>query len=389
MAQIVEWLTASQVRYPLGALPVLYTLLETLQIRQIINRHCPTQADVDHGKVAIMLVLNRLMLPLPLYQITDWVGQTVLVAVLGVPAGKFNDDRHATARLPFTSKTRTLVLLCQQWHNRQTSQQHSAAALHHRPAAHAQHRSTPAATVCFAKSTSIDRRPMATATPPAPGSRTLNLLLRELTGARMLAISPRLVRALDSANAAVFLTYLLQVAPHAADDAGWFVAAKTRIEQETGLPDVCQDAALAQLTAASIVETGGPQGAAWHINLDQLLLHLEAAALPAPDPPADPPPIASAPTYDQRWALIQDADLLAIDELEKYNATDWAARQFLELIDYRWRHIESRLTLLAMNSDWFKHLDPALRDRCQDGRARIVAVSGSSYRPAMHWSDEA
>ena len=137
---------------------------------------------------------------------------------------------------------------------------------------------------------------MATSTPPAPSSRTLNLLLRELTGARMLAISPRLIRAVDSANAAVLLTYLLQAAPHAADDAGWFVAAKTRIEQETGLPDACQDAALTQLTAAGIVETGGPKGGAWRINLDQLLLHLEAAALPAPDPPADPPPIAAAPT---------------------------------------------------------------------------------------------
>ena len=93
MAQVVDWLTASQVRYQLGALPVLYALLESLQVRQIINRHCPTQADVDHGTVAIVLVLNRLMLPLPLYQITDWVGQTVLVGVLGVPASKFNDDR--------------------------------------------------------------------------------------------------------------------------------------------------------------------------------------------------------------------------------------------------------------------------------------------------------
>lgn len=93
MAQIVDWLTASQVRYHLGALPVLYALLETLQVRQIINRHCPTQAEVDHGAVAIVLVLNRLMLPLPLYQIADWVGQTVLVGVLGIPAGKFNDDR--------------------------------------------------------------------------------------------------------------------------------------------------------------------------------------------------------------------------------------------------------------------------------------------------------
>jgi transposase len=93
MAHVVDGLTARQVRYKLGALPVLYALLETLQVRQIINRHCPTQADVDHGTVALVLVLNRLLLPLPLYQITDWVGQTVLVAVLGIPAGKFNDDR--------------------------------------------------------------------------------------------------------------------------------------------------------------------------------------------------------------------------------------------------------------------------------------------------------
>lgn len=93
MAQVVDWLTASQIRYQLGALPVLYALLETLQVRQIINRHCPGQRDVDHGAVAIVLVLNRLMLPLPLYQIADWVGQTVLVSVLGIPASKFNDDR--------------------------------------------------------------------------------------------------------------------------------------------------------------------------------------------------------------------------------------------------------------------------------------------------------
>ena len=93
MAQVVDLLTSRQVRYQLGALPVLYVLLETLQVRQIINRHCPTRADVDHGTVALVLVLNRLMLPLPLVQISDWVGQTVLAAQLGIPAAKFNDDR--------------------------------------------------------------------------------------------------------------------------------------------------------------------------------------------------------------------------------------------------------------------------------------------------------
>jgi transposase len=89
----VERLTSCQLSYQLGALPVLYALLETLQVRQIINRYCPTQGEVDHGTVALVLVLNRLMFPLPLYRVADWVGQTVLTATLGVPAAKFNDDR--------------------------------------------------------------------------------------------------------------------------------------------------------------------------------------------------------------------------------------------------------------------------------------------------------
>lgn len=93
LGQVIEWLTLRQVRYQLGALPVLYALLETLQVRQIINRHCHSQAQFDHGTVALVLVLNRLMCPLPLYQVADWLGQTVLVTVLGLPAAKFNDDR--------------------------------------------------------------------------------------------------------------------------------------------------------------------------------------------------------------------------------------------------------------------------------------------------------
>ena len=72
---------------------MLYGLLEALEVREIINRHCRTKAEVDHGTVALIWVLNRLLLPLPLSQVSDWIGQTVLVAVLGIPATKFNDDR--------------------------------------------------------------------------------------------------------------------------------------------------------------------------------------------------------------------------------------------------------------------------------------------------------
>jgi transposase len=93
MAQLVNGLTSRQQHYQVGALPVLYALLETLQVRAIINRHCPTRGEVDHGTVTLVLVLNRLLFPLPLYQVADWVGQTVLATVVGVPAAKFNDDR--------------------------------------------------------------------------------------------------------------------------------------------------------------------------------------------------------------------------------------------------------------------------------------------------------
>jgi hypothetical protein len=48
----------------------------------------------DPGAVSeLVLILNRLMFPLPLYQVADCVGRTVLVNVLGIPAAKFNDDR--------------------------------------------------------------------------------------------------------------------------------------------------------------------------------------------------------------------------------------------------------------------------------------------------------
>jgi transposase len=77
----------------LGALPVLYALLEVLHVREIVNRYCPSDAQVDHGAVAVVLILNRLMAPRALVRVADWVAHTVLTQTLGVPAEKFNDDR--------------------------------------------------------------------------------------------------------------------------------------------------------------------------------------------------------------------------------------------------------------------------------------------------------
>jgi len=94
LAAIVDWLTRAQLRRQLGALPVLYAVLEILQVRAIINRHCPPgAAEIDHGTVALVLILNRLTAPRPLYQVAGWLAETSLVTLLGVPAAKFNDDR--------------------------------------------------------------------------------------------------------------------------------------------------------------------------------------------------------------------------------------------------------------------------------------------------------
>lgn len=93
MAEVIQVLTRQQIVRYLGALPILVVLLERLQVRQIINRHCPTQSRVDHGAVALVLVLNRLMAPRPLYKIVDWLSTTLIAEHLGISKGKFNDDR--------------------------------------------------------------------------------------------------------------------------------------------------------------------------------------------------------------------------------------------------------------------------------------------------------
>ena len=93
LAEVIRVLSRQQIVSYLGALPVLVALLEQLQVRQIINHHAPTRSPVDHGAVALVLVLNRLMAPRPLYKIVDWLGTTLIAQYLGIAKDKFNDDR--------------------------------------------------------------------------------------------------------------------------------------------------------------------------------------------------------------------------------------------------------------------------------------------------------
>jgi transposase len=77
----------------MGALPLIQPILADLQVRDIVNGLLPSQADVDLGQVVVLLALNRLLAPQPLYEIQDWLGETVLPAVLGVSVAQAYDNR--------------------------------------------------------------------------------------------------------------------------------------------------------------------------------------------------------------------------------------------------------------------------------------------------------
>lgn len=82
-----------QLARTLGAVPVLFPILERLDLQGIVGRYCPSGADLDNGIVALALVLNRLMAPRPLYKVASWTEQTTLPETLGIEAEKLHDRR--------------------------------------------------------------------------------------------------------------------------------------------------------------------------------------------------------------------------------------------------------------------------------------------------------
>jgi len=81
----------------LGALPLFYPILDTLDLRGIVNAVRPTKAKVDLGLVGLVLVLNRLMAPHPLYWVNHWLAQTALPAALQLSPPKLYDQRLGRA----------------------------------------------------------------------------------------------------------------------------------------------------------------------------------------------------------------------------------------------------------------------------------------------------
>jgi len=85
----------------LGALPLLLPLCDQLGLRAVVNRRCYPDGgapeDIDLGRVALVLVLNRLLAPQPLVHVERWLAGTVLPDLLGLTAAQCNDDRLGRA----------------------------------------------------------------------------------------------------------------------------------------------------------------------------------------------------------------------------------------------------------------------------------------------------
>jgi len=54
---------------------------------------------------------------------------------------------------------------------------------------------------------------------------------------------------------------------------------------------------------------------------------------------------------DRFWQRLLNVPVLCIDEVDRFNATDWATSQFFTLIDTRYRRRNSHLTAFATNKD--------------------------------------
>lgn len=81
----------------MGALPLIYPILTELQLRSTTNAVVSNQADIDLGQIVVLLVCNRLLAPQPLYQLGDWLAETVLPQVLEVSPAKVYDNRLGRA----------------------------------------------------------------------------------------------------------------------------------------------------------------------------------------------------------------------------------------------------------------------------------------------------
>jgi transposase len=94
-AELYEEHLNKQLSKQLGAIPVLLPILEALGLVETVNHYCPGRDSVSHGVVALLLSVNRLMAPKPLYRVQEWAAETILPDHLDVAPEQLYDVRLA------------------------------------------------------------------------------------------------------------------------------------------------------------------------------------------------------------------------------------------------------------------------------------------------------
>ena len=79
----------------LGALAVIWPLLQRMQVARIIDGHLPAdpQAEYDHGRVLTLLMAARLYSPVALVNVPKWAAESGADILWEIPVEKLNDDR--------------------------------------------------------------------------------------------------------------------------------------------------------------------------------------------------------------------------------------------------------------------------------------------------------
>lgn len=84
---------------------------------------------------------------------------------------------------------------------------------------------------------------------------------------------------------------------------------------------------------------------------------------------------------------LAEAPVLAVDELDKYQATQFAEEQIFKLFHARYQARDTCATLIGYNRDGEERIPPFLRSRIRDGRFTFVALRGADIRPTLSRHD--
>jgi len=81
----------------LGSLPLIADFARRLQIRQTIEKECPSRgnAHLTHAQVALTILANRLTQPKAMYHLLAWAQKWAVRETFGVEPDRLNDDRIA------------------------------------------------------------------------------------------------------------------------------------------------------------------------------------------------------------------------------------------------------------------------------------------------------